>query len=168
MSQAPPPVDPDRDHVRGDGPRTLVLHVDYEDPASRDAYRTVQALEAGRTPLRLCVRHLPDSDAHPNALAAAVAAEAAHDQGRFWDMHDMLLTGQGDLSRDRLRAFAGTLGLDVERFRREFASDEQLARITADVRGALEAGAQGAPALFVDGVPLRSHAFEDVLQALTS
>jgi protein-disulfide isomerase len=168
MPQAPPPVDPERDHVRGDGPRTLVLYGDYEDPASRDAYRAVQALEAGRTPLRLCFRHLPVTDAHPNALAAAVAAEAAHDQGRFWDMHDMLFTGRATLDKPALRGFAQTLGLDVERFRREFASDAQLARITTDVRGALEAGAQGPPSLFVDGALLRSHAFEDVLQALTS
>ena len=168
MAPAPPAVDPDRDHVRGEGPRTLLLYGDYEDPRSRDAYRIAQALEAGRTPLRLCFRHLPVADAHPNALAAAVAAEAAHDQGRFWDMHDVLFTGQAALGKSDLRGYAETLGLDLERFKTEFASDAQLARITADVRGALEAGVQTTPALFVDGEPLRSYEFDAVLAALTA
>jgi NhaA family Na+:H+ antiporter len=163
----PPPVDPARDHVRGDGPRTLLLYGDYQDPHSRDAYRTVQALEAGRTPLRLAFRHLPVTETHPHALQAAVAAEAAHDQGRFWDMHDMLFTGQEQLGRDNLRQYAKALGLDLDRFNAEFASDEQLGRITADVRGALEAGVRGTPALFVDGVPLRSFELDDVLAALS-
>jgi NhaA family Na+:H+ antiporter len=168
MDQAPPPVDPERDHVRGDGPRTLLLYGDYEDPHSRDAYRTAQMLEAGRTPFRLAYRHLPLSDLHPNALAAAVAAEAAHDQGRFWDMHDALFTGQSTLDRETLRAYAAALGLDMERFNREFASDDQLARITTDVRGALEAGVKGTPALFVDGVPLRDFGLDALLAALTA
>ena len=163
-----PPVDPDTDHVRGDGPRTLLLYGDYEDPRSRDAYRIAQALEAGRTPLRLCFRHLPDDERHPDALRAAVAAEAAHDQGRFWDMHDMLFTGQSALDKASLRSYAATLGLDVERFTREFASDAQLARITEDVRGALQAGARSTPALFVDGTLLAAHDFDTVLAALTA
>jgi protein-disulfide isomerase len=167
MAQAPPPVDPERDHVRGDGPRTLVLYGDYEDPHSRDAYRTAQMLEADGAPFRLCFRHLPLTDLHPNALAAAVAAEGAHDQGRFWDMHDALFTGQGALDKASLRGYAAALGLDVERFRAEFASDEQLARITTDVRGGLEAGAKGTPALWVGDVPLRSFAPDDLLAALT-
>lgn len=167
-AQAPPPVDPDRDHLRGEGPRTLVLYGDYEDPHSRDAYRTAQMLEAGRTPFRLCFRHLPNTEVNPNALAAAVAAEAAHDQGRFWDMHDALFTGQSALDKASLRGYAEALGLDTERFRSEFASDDQLGRITTDVRGALEAGARGTPSLWVDGMPLRSFALDDVLAALTS
>ena len=148
---APPAIDPRSDHVRGTGPRTLLLYGDYEDPGTRDAYRLAQALESDGVPFALCVRHLPIAEDHPNALAAAVAAEAAHEQGRFWDMHDALLTGQAALGRADLRAKAEALGLDTERFARDFASDAQLARITADVRGALEAGVAAAPALFVDG-----------------
>jgi protein-disulfide isomerase len=153
----PPSVDPARDHVRGVGARDLVLYGDYEDPRSLEAYRSVQMLESQSVGFRLCFRHLPIAEDHPHALQAAVAAEAAHDQGRFWDMHDALFTGQRSLGRDDLRAIAGALGLDVERFDREFASDDQLARITGDVRGALEAGATGAPALFLDRRPLFSH-----------
>ena len=164
---APPPVDPDTDHVRGDGPRTLILYGDYADPHTRGAYRTVQMLEAGRTPLRFVFRHLPNTEVHPDALAAAVADEAAADQGRFWDMHDLLLAAQDALAKADLRGYAATLGLDTDRFRAEFASDAQLAKITRDVRGALEAGAQGTPALFVGEQRLTSYDLDTVLAALS-
>ena len=162
-----PPVDPETDHVRGDGPRTLIVYGDYADPHTRDAYRTVQMLEAGRTPLRFVFRHLPNTEVHADALAAAVAAEAAADQGRFWDMHDLLLAAQDQLSKADLRSYAATLGLDTERFRAEFASDAQLAKITADVRGALEAGATGTPALFVGETKLPRYDLDSVLDALS-
>ena len=163
----PRPVDPERDHVRGDGTRTILLYGDYEDPHSRTAYRTIQSLEANRTPFRLAFRHLPLTDLHPHALQAAVAAEAAHDQGRFWDMHDILFTGQEQLGRENLRQYARALGLDMDRFNGEFASDDQLARITTDVRGALEAGVRGTPALFIDGRALRGYGIEDLMAAVT-
>ena len=163
----PPPVDPARDHVRGDGTRTILLYGDYEDQHSRNAYRTIQSLEANRTPFVFVFRHLPLTDLHPHALQAAVAAEAAHDQDRFWDMHDILFTGQEQLGRENLRQYARALGLDIDRFNREFASDEQLAKITADVRGALEAGVKGTPALFADGERLASYDVETLMAAVT-
>ena len=167
MPDAPPPVDPERDHLRGDGPRTLLLYGDYQDPHSRNAYRTVQALEANRTPLRFVFRHLPLTDLHEHALQAAVAAEAAADQDRFWDMHDLLFTGQEQLAKENLRQYAAALGLDLDRFRKDFASDGQLAQITTDVRGALQAGVRGTPAVFVDGRALRSYDIDELVAALT-
>ena len=167
MAGAPPPVDPRRDHVRGDGPHTLLVYGDYECPYTRKAYRHVQALEANRVHFRLAWRHLPLAEKHPHALAAAVAAEAAHDQHRFWDMHDALLTGSHALTRPDLRAKAQAIGLDLDRFNGDFASDAQLGRITTDVRGALEAGATGTPALFLDGVPQDGYEVEELLVALS-
>jgi len=164
---APPPVDPARDHVRGEGPRTLLVYVNYADPRSRDVYRVAQALEADGVPFRLCVRHLPLGDERPEALQAAVAAEAAHDQGRFWDMHDLLLAAQDKLERGDLRRYAEVLALDSHAFTRGFAGDEQLARITADVRGALHAGATATPAVFLDGLPVTDASPEALRAALT-
>ena len=67
--------------------------------------------------VRYVWRHLPLSDVHPNAQLAAEAAEAAADQGAFWEMHDLLLDHQGDLQPRDLLAYAEQLGLDLERFR---------------------------------------------------
>jgi Na+:H+ antiporter, NhaA family len=165
-SAGPPPVDPARDHLRGDGPRTLLLYGDYECPHSLRAYRIAQALQADGAAFALCFRHLPNAEAHPHALQAAVAAEAAHDQGRFWDMHDALFAAQQALGRADLRAKAAAIGLDTERFEREFAADAHLERITADVRGALEAGAARTPSLFAGGAALGSYAPEALRAAL--
>ena len=163
----PPPVDPAHDHVRGDGTRTILLYGDYEDPHSRSAYRTIQSLEAGRTPFVLSFRHLPLTDLHPHALQAAVAAEAAHDQGRFWDMHDLLLAAQDKLGRSDLRGYADVLSLDASAFTHGFAGDAQLSRITEDVRGALHAGATATPALYLDGLPVTDASPEALRAALT-
>ena len=127
----------------------------------------MQALQGGDAAFAFCFRHLPLADRHPHALQAAVAAEAAHDQGRFWDMHDALFASQQALGRDSLRRLAAALGLDTERFEREFASDAHLERITADVRGALEAGVTGTPTLFVDSAPHEGYAPEALLAALS-
>lgn len=153
-------------HTRGSGPRTLTLYGDYECPHTRTAYRIVQSLEADGVPFVLDWRHLPIAEAHEHALAAAVAAEAAHDQGKFWLMHDLLFAGQDALTKADLRAKAGVIGLDMEQFNRDFASDDQLARITADTRAGLEAGATGTPSLFVDGTPLASYEPELLRAAL--
>ena len=154
-------------HTRGDGPRTLTLYGDYECPHTRTAYRIVQSLEADGVAFALEWRHLPIAEAHEHALAAAVAAEAAHDQGKFWLMHDLLLAGQDALTKADLRVKAEAVGLDLERFNAEFASDDQLARVTTDVRAGLEAGATGTPALFVDGTQLASYEPELLRLALT-
>ena len=67
-------------------------------------------------------RHLPLTDVHPNAQLAAEAAEAAADQGAFWEMHDLLLDHQDALRRDDLIGYAERLGLDVDRFTTTCAS----------------------------------------------
>ena len=66
--------------------------------------------------MRYVWRHLPLTDVHPNAQLAAEAAEAAADQGAFWEMHDLLLANQGALRIRDLLGYAEQLGLDVERF----------------------------------------------------
>ncbi len=146
------------DHVRGEGAHTLLVYGDFECPYTRLAYRTIQRLEHQGLAFRLAFRHFPLTDIHPHALQASVAAEAAHDQGRYWPMHELLFKRQQALGRDDLRAYAGELGLDLERFDREFASDAQLAAVEGDVRTGLEAGVHGTPTLFVDGE--RHHGYD--------
>ena len=72
--------------------------------------------------VRYVWRHLPLNDVHPHAQLAAEAAEAAADQGRFWEMHDLLLDHQDALAPDDLVGYASELGLDLERFRTTCAS----------------------------------------------
>ena len=113
------PVDPERDHLRGpsEAPVTVVEYGDFECPYCGRAEPVVRELLADFGDVRYVWRHLPLSDVHPNAQLAAEAAEAAADQGAFWEMHDLLLDHQDDLRPRDLLAYAERLGLDLERFR---------------------------------------------------
>ncbi len=147
------PIDPQVDHVRGDPDAWLILEYgDYECPYSRMAFREVQRVEA-RGPVRFAFRHFPLTEIHPHALAAAAAAEAAALQDRFWEMHELLFHRQKALEDSDLRDYADQLGLDVERFDGDRASDRVLARIRRDVESGLASGeVRGTPTLFIDGV----------------
>ena len=83
--------------------------------------------------MRFAFRHFPLTGIHPQALAAAAAAEAAARQGRFWDMHELLFHRQKALEDGDLRGYAAQLGLDVAAFDRDRASVAVLERIQRDV-----------------------------------
>src|SRR6185312_248643 len=93
------PVDDERDHIRGpaDAPVTVVEYGDFECPYCGQAEAVMRDLLAGHGDVRYVWRHLPLNDVHPNAQLAAEAAEAAAEQGSFWDMHDLLLSNQSAL-----------------------------------------------------------------------
>jgi len=148
-----PAVQPARDHVRGavDGRVTLVEYGDFQCPYCGDAYPVVRALLKDFPWLRFVFRHMPLSDLHPRALAAAEAAEAAGAQGRFWDMHDRLFENQHALSDEQLREHAAALGLDVERFDRELREGVHAERVQEDLRSGAESGIPSTPRFFVNG-----------------
>jgi Na+/H+ antiporter NhaA len=149
------PVDPERDHIRGDddAPVTLVEYGDFECPNCGQAEPVVRELlnEFGHD-LRYVFRHLPLSDVHPRALLAAEAAEAAHDQGAFWEMHDLLFEHQDALEPRQLVAYARELGLDADRFMDQLRRHEQAGRIASDVDDADLSGVSGTPTFFVNGI----------------
>jgi Na+:H+ antiporter, NhaA family len=148
-----PPVDPARDHIRGDpvGRVTLVEYGDFQCPYCGDAYPVVHTLLRELSWLRFVFRHLPLADLHPRAPAAAEAAEAAGAQGHFWAMHDRLFEHQHALGDDDLREHAAAIGLDVERFDRELREGVHRARVEQDLRGGAAGGVPSTPRFFVDG-----------------
>ncbi len=148
------PVDPDTDHVRGpeDAPVTLVEYGDFECPYCGQAEPVVRELLADfGTDVRYVWRHLPLSDVHPRAQLAAEAAEAAGEQGAFWEMHDLLLTHQDALRPPDLAGYAEQLGLDTERFAETLHSHTTTTRIYDDVDGADLSGVSGTPTFFING-----------------
>ena len=147
-----PAVDRQRDHVRGalDASITVIEFGDFECPYCGQAESVARSLLADQD-LRFVWRHLPLSDVHPAAQLAAEAAEAAAAQGRFWEMHDHLLAHQDELAFDDLVRYAGELGLDVERFRRDLDEHEHQTRVAQDVESADISGATGTPTFFING-----------------
>ncbi|HEX7289997.1 MAG TPA: Na+/H+ antiporter NhaA [Conexibacter sp.] len=156
------PVDPEFDHVRGPehASVTLVEYGDFECPYCGQAEPIVRALLAGDGDLRYVWRHLPLTDVHPRAELAAEAAEAAADQGRFWDFHALLFARQDALEPKQLVIHAEQLGLDVERVRRELREGEHAGRVARDVESADLSGVAGTPTFFVNGA--RHHGAYDV------
>jgi Na+/H+ antiporter NhaA len=148
------PVDEDRDHIRGpaEAPVTLVEYGDLECPFCGQAEPVIRELLAERGDLRYVWRHLPLNDVHPRAQIAAEASEAAAAQGRFWEMHDLLLSHQDALRPADLVAYARELGLDVDRFSDDLRRHTYASRIAEDVDGADLSNVTGTPTFFVNGI----------------
>jgi Na+/H+ antiporter NhaA len=147
------PVDPDRDHIRGplDAPVTIVEYGDFECPYCGQAEPVVRKLLADDGNVSYVWRHLPLNDVHPNAQQAAEAAEAAAEQGKFWELHDELLAHQGSLRVPDLVRYAEAIGLDVALFSDHLRRHEGAARIAEDVDSADLSGVSGTPTFFING-----------------
>jgi Na+/H+ antiporter NhaA len=146
-------VDPERDHIRGakDAPITLVEYGDFECPYCGQAEDVVRELLADFGDVRYVWRNLPLSDVHPRAQLAAEAAEAAAEQGMFWQMHDLLFEHQDALDGKHLVRYATELGLDVDRFRTALIEHEMTGRVAEDVDSADLSGVSGTPTFFING-----------------
>jgi protein-disulfide isomerase len=152
------PLDDAVDHVRGGAAgRLIVEYGDYECPYSRRASREIERVERRLgDDVRFAFRHFPLTEIHPHALAAAVAAEGAALQGRFWDMHELLFGRQTALEDDDLRRYAAELELDVALFDSDRTGAAALGRVRRDMQSGMASGeVRGTPTLFIDGVVYR-------------
>jgi protein-disulfide isomerase len=95
-------------------------------------------------------KHLPLSF-HSKAEAAHLASEAAHQQGKFWEMHDKIFADQRGMSPAKYEQYAAELGLDVEKFKKDVASAQVKARIEADKKDAASLQVSGTPGFFING-----------------
>ncbi|HUB93266.1 MAG TPA: thioredoxin domain-containing protein [Verrucomicrobiae bacterium] len=153
---------PPTNHVEGDltSKVTLVEYGDYECPVCESYYLTVQQVQQEyNSNVKFQFRNLPLSSIHPNAIAGARAAEAADLQGKFWQMHDMLYDSSNwnDWSTSSnpepyFWDYAQQLGLNVTKFKSDFASTEVNNRIQADLAAFSKTGEEEAtPTFFLNG-----------------
>jgi Na+/H+ antiporter NhaA len=151
------PVDPDRDHIRGDphAPLTLVEYGDYECPFCSRATGAIDEVVAhfgGQ--LRYVWRHLPLERVHPRAFDAARAAEAAGLQGKYFEMGKMLFANQDDLEWSDIYRYANAVGLDLERFDQDVRvhPTKVLHRVQDDAQDAELMDLNSTPTFFVNGI----------------
>jgi len=148
-----PPVSA-RDHTEGpaDAPMTLLEYGDYQCPYCGAAHPVVKRLQRalGRR-LRFVFRNFPLTQAHPYAMIAAEAAEAAALQEKFWEMHDFIYDHQDDLEPDVLPAWAQRVGLDLEGFGTAIRQGEGTKRIKEDRLSGIRSGVNGTPCFFING-----------------
>lgn len=147
------PISPERDHILGehDAPVTLVEYADYECPYCGRMYPVVEELRRRYgDSLRFVFRHYPVEELHPRARPAALSAEAAASEGRFWPMHEQLFTHQLELSTDDLAAHAESIGLSGEAVTGANARIHA-DRVDADRSSGHASGVRGTPTFFVNG-----------------
>lgn len=145
-------------HIRGaaDAPVTLLEYGDYQCPTCGLYHPITQELLARfNGKLKLEFHHFPLVTMHPNAMNAALAAEAASDQGKFWEMHDLLFQNQNAWSRSPsaqtiFLQYAIQIGLDTNKFMQSVKAPETQARVLADVTLG-NAIVQGTPTFVING-----------------
>jgi len=163
-------------HIRGnpDAPVTLEEFGDFECPSCKNVATFLdQVIKEYHPHVREIFRNFPLA-MHQHAREAALAAEAAGLQGRFWEMHDMLFREQAVWSSATdagmlFDTYAETLGLDLNQFRKDLKSDKVRERIESDQARAKSLGVKVAPTLFIDkrvvetkdGTPERVHTLID-------
>jgi protein-disulfide isomerase len=147
------PVQP-TDHGLGPdrAPVVVVEYGDFECPSCKNAATAVKML-LGNFPeeVRFIFRHFPLELPHPHALAAAEAAECAGEQGKFWQMHDLLFANQAHLDAKHLHGYAEELELDMAQFTAEMDDHFYLQRVREHVEGGKRSRVHGTPGFFVNG-----------------
>jgi protein-disulfide isomerase len=132
----------------------VVLYSDFQCPFCSHfarAFRELQAngVEGVETDVRF--KHFPLDALHPAAQLAHRAALAAGEQGKFWEMHDLLFADQSLMTRARVLQLAAKLGLDSARFERDLDSERVKQTIADDRAEGERLGVQGTPTFFVNG-----------------
>ncbi len=143
------PDDPVKGNPRA--PVTVVVFSDFQCPYCSRVEPTLKQVEQAYGPkVRIAWKHKP-LPFHPNAVPAALAAEAAREQGKFWPMHDKMFAAQQELSPASYERWARELGLDLPRFKAAQASEKLKARVTEDDQLASRLGIDGTPTMAVNG-----------------
>lgn len=147
----------DSAHILGppDAPVTLEEYGDFQCPPCGALSDPINRLQHDYNPrLRIIFRHFPLPN-HPHAREAAWASEAAGLQGRFWEMHDLLYREQLIWTKvsdvpTLFHSYAGILGLNLDRFKKDMESDKVKTRVTSDQKRGVQLGVKNTPTIFLN------------------
>jgi len=151
-----------RDHYWGDlnAPVELMQYGGYQCRHSGDVWPVVKQLkEFFGNDLRYVFRHFPMPNLHHLALEAAISAEAAGLQGKFWAMHNKIMDNQFYLNRASLNLLAEEISLDMDEFNSDCKNRRLLNKITSDFESGIRSGVNGTPSFFING--LMYNGFDD-------
>ena len=166
MSTLKPPVSAnDQSAGNTSSPVVLVEFGDYQCPHCGHAHPLIKKLlkEKGKD-FHFVFRNFPLQEAHPAAFMAAVSAEAAGKQGKFWEMHDIIFEHQQKLTGfGAFVDFAEKIGLDLQEFAKDVKSDHIVKKVEADFESGIRSGVNGTPSFFINGKKYNDSWDEDVL-----
>lgn len=165
-----------KDNIYGDSDAKVALieYGDFQCSGCASAYPMVKSLkEKYKDSITFVYRHFPLTNIHPNALAAATAAEAAGKQGKFWEMHDILFERQSSWqsvsvdNRDEVfESYAKEIGLDIDRYNSDLTSEEVADKVAFHRALAGKVGANSTPTFVLNGRTLENDEWnsEDALE----
>jgi protein-disulfide isomerase len=163
-------VNPNDHHLGNAGAAlTLVEYGDFQCPHCKLAHPLIKRLlEEKGSELHFVFRNFPLREIHPYAFTAAIAAEAAGKQGKFWDMHDLIFENQEMLNTDYLFSLAGTIGLDPVQFAKDLTNKKIMNKIETDFESGLRSGVNGTPSFFLNDYLIVSYneTYESLLDAI--
>jgi protein-disulfide isomerase len=145
---------------RGDvnSPVTVVEFTDFQCSACGGMYPIVEEVLKSYGPrVHFVMRNFPLTTLHPNAYNAALAAQAAKAQGKFWEYIDLLFKNQGTLDPDSLKKYASQVGLDRKQFDADFDSAKYEPILRRDIEDGEEYGVEATPTVFINGVILTEY-----------
>ena len=164
------------EHTKGpeDAAITIVEYSDFQCPYCKQAVPVVeQILAEYPDSVRLIYRHYPLRQVHQQTQLAAESAEAAGRQDKFWEMHDVLFANQeqwsGNLgARGIFESYAEALGLDVDLFKTDLQDRALAEKIQNDYASGNDAGVQGTPTFFINGVQLKASSYSGFVAAINA
>jgi protein-disulfide isomerase len=143
-------------NVKVSSPVVLEEYGDYQCPPCGQLYPDLKQIEKEYgNQVQIVFHHFPLMKIHKNALIAAHAAEAARNQNKFWEMHDLLYRNQKEWSeladpRPVLVSYAKQLSLNLDAFNRDLESNVIDQKISADIQRGSSQGVTGTPTVFLD------------------
>lgn len=160
--------------VRGpeDAPIKMVEFCDFQCPFCAASQAGLeQVFEQYEGQIMLAYRHFPLAG-HPQSMLAAEASECAKEQGKFWEMHDLIFENARDLSVDSYQAFASELQLDLAQFRECLSEHRYRDVVLKDLRDGQSYGVEGTPTFFINGQMLRGMAdwerFQEMIEPIVA
>ena len=145
---------------------TIIAFTDYQCPSCASMHPALQRLvKENGGKVRLVAKDFPLSQ-HAEAFKAAEAAEAAREQGKYWEYIQVLMQNQSSLGVDKLKNFAAELGLDRARFDAALDSGKFTEMVQSDVEEGMKLGLKETPSLFVNGRRVTAKSYEDLKASL--
>jgi protein-disulfide isomerase len=130
---------------------TVVEFSDFQCPYCAQAAEDVkELLRKYPNQVRFVYRHYPLTEMHSNAYLAAQAAECAGEQGRFWEMHNMLFANQENLEPSDVQNYAQELNLRIDKFNSCISDEKTKASVERDINDGNKYGVNGTPTFFVN------------------
>lgn len=152
-----------------DAPVTIAIFDDYQCPYCARLEPLIERItEQFPDSVKLVIKHYPLTNIHKHAFSAAVAALAAHRQGKFWEFHSALFKHYKDLDEEKINQTAAAVGLDMDRFQKDRKDKALQDMVLADMNNGRKIDVKGTPTIYINGIQLRGRseqAFIDQIQS---